>query len=143
MKKVGKFGISAYQPTVITSRHVLTVIAYCGIFPNKILSHQHKNLTLSRQNFISRPRQGLCNIWNKISMAIYIFVELLQFIAFIHYINSSEVISSIRLEMMFWVLSSGTCFCAIVIRSVSGGYDPVIKLLNEWAALELEICGNR
>lgn len=140
MKKVDALGFPSYQPTVLALRHMLKLVAYCGIFPNRV--HIKKSESL-REKYISRPRQNLLNIWNKICIVFYMVMQFLQVISFFHYVMSSKVQPSIRLETLFWLLLSGTCFSAFVIWNLSVGHDSVIKLLNEWAAVEQEIFGNR
>lgn len=128
-----------FLPYVVARKRVFRLANNIGFFPNVV---NFTALGSDCKKIISQPSKNLPFLVNKIVVAIFTVMSLVQFIPLICYITAprtAKINSLFILETLDIVGGIGLSMYIVYITFLNNG--KIVELCNDWASLEMEIIG--
>lgn len=126
---------------IVVRKHVFRLANNVGFFPNKI------DITAAaseNKKIITRPSKSIYFLLNKVAVATFAIISLLQFIPLICYITVSKHNVGESNSLFRLAVADTVCGIGLPMYIVFQAFfynDKILELFNNWAIIEMDIIG--
>lgn len=132
-----------FLPCVVAKKSIFKLANNIGVFPNKV---DEAAVGSEYLKIITRQNKSIYFVVNKLAVATFTIVSLLQFIPFLCFPiapkhNLGDFNSLLALETV--TITCGTCLSMYIVYKIFINNEEIVKFFNDWAVIEVDIIGQK